>query len=219
MPASAPSPSSFPRTSHPRFARAFARAVPAMDRAGGAEHRRELLSRARGAVVEVGSGTGANFASYPHAATNVIALEPDPYLRGLSAEAAERSPVAVEVRDGIAESLPLVDDSADTVVASLVLCSVSDQEAALAEIRRVLRPGGLLLFYEHVRSENRLIALAEDAVVPLWRRLAGNCHLNRDTLRVIERAGFRILDARRFGFSPGPGPGLAHILGAATPRA
>ncbi|BDZ44516.1 class I SAM-dependent methyltransferase [Naasia aerilata] len=134
-------PSAPPPAGHPRFARAYARAVGDMDARGGAEHRRELLAPARGVVVEVGSGTGSNFAHYPDAVERVIAIEPDPYLRGLSQEAAARARVPVEVRDGIAEALPAADASADAVVASLVLCSVTDQQAALAEFRRVLRPG------------------------------------------------------------------------------
>lgn len=201
---------------HPVFARAFARAVGDMDRRGAERHRRELVADATGDVVELGSGAGSNFRHYPVAVRRVIAVEPDSYLRGLSAEAAQEAPVPVEVVEGVAEALPLPDASADTVVASLVLCSVADQRLALQEVRRVLRPGGLLLFYEHVRSEQRLLALTQDLVTPIWRHAAGNCHPNRDTLAAIRSAGFRILGVRRFGFAPAsPGPRLAHILGAA----
>ncbi|MCU1570811.1 MAG: methyltransferase type 11 [Naasia sp.] len=186
-----------------------------MDRRGGQEHRRALLERATGVVVEVGSGAGTNFTHYPAGVTRVLAFEPDPYLRSLSAEAAASAPVAVEVGGGVAEALPVPDSSADTVVASLVLCSVTDVRLALRESRRVLRPGATLLFYEHVRSTRPLLGLVEDAVTPLWRRMAGNCHPNRDTLAAIGAAGFEVTDVRSFGFAPGGWPPLRHILGAA----
>ena len=203
---------------HPRFARAFAGAVPGMDRRGAREHRRKLLSRATGIVVELGSGTGANFALYPASVDRVLAIEPEPSLRALSSEAAKRAPVPVVVLDAVAEALPLGDSSADTVVASLVLCSVSDPSRAIAECRRVLRPDGLLLFYEHVRSAHRLLAVAEDAITPLWSRIAGGCHPNRDTVRLLESGGFDILEADRFGFAPASvTPPIAHVLGAARP--
>lgn len=203
---------------HPRFARAFAGAVGEMDRRGGREHRRRLLSRARGIVVELGSGTGANFRFYPAAVDRVIAIEPEPSLRALSDEAASRSATPVTVLDAVAEALPLDDGSADTIIASLVLCSVTDPAQAIRECRRVLRPGGMLLFYEHVRSSSRLLALAEDFAAPLWSRLAGGCHPNRDTVGLLRSGGFEILDADRFGFAPAAlTPATAHVLGAARP--
>jgi SAM-dependent methyltransferase len=203
---------------HPRFARAFAGAVGRMDRRGAGQHRRRLLSRATGIVVELGSGTGANFGLYPAAVSRVLAIEPEPSLRARSAEAAGTAPVPVVVLEAVAESLPLEDASADTVVASLVLCSVSDPRRALAECRRVLRADGLLLFYEHVRSLHRLVALGEDAVTPLWKWAAGGCHPNRDTIRLLRESGFDILDADRFGFAPAAlTPRIAHVLGAARP--
>lgn len=203
---------------NPRFARAFAGAVGEMDRRGAREHRRRLLSRATGIVVELGSGTGANFALYPASVDRVLAIEPEPTLRGLSEEAAKRAPVPVVVLDSVAEALPFDDASADTVVASLVLCSVTDPARAMAECLRVLRPDGVLLFYEHVRSAHRLLAIAEDAVTPLWSRMAGGCHPNRDTVRLLESAGFEVLDAARFPFAPASlTPPIAHVLGAARP--
>jgi len=204
--------------SHPRFARAFARAVGEMDRRGAREHRHRLLSRATGTVVELGSGTGANFGLYPASVLQVIAIEPEPSLRALSEEAASRAPVPVTVLDAVAEALPLPDGSADTIVASLVLCSVTEPARAIAECRRVLRADGVLLFYEHVRSQNGLVAAAEDLVTPLWSRLAGGCHPNRNTVRILESGGFEIMDADRFGFAPGAlTPPVAHVLGAAWP--
>lgn len=205
------------RLQHPRFARAYARAVGNMNRRGGTEHRRALLSRLQGIVIEIGSGDGSAFGLYPAAVTQVIALEPDDYLRSLAAEAAASAPVPVRVLAAAAEQIPADDGSADAVVASLVLCSVADQNAVLNEIRRVLRPGGTLAFYEHVRSGHRLLGKAEDLLTPAWGAIAGGCHPNRDTLNAIAAAGFNVRDYRRFGFAVHPlVPPVSHILGHAT---
>ncbi|WP_160668396.1 class I SAM-dependent methyltransferase [Pseudarthrobacter sp. ATCC 49987] len=202
---------------NPSFGRSFARVGPRMDARGAADHRRRLLAAAHGAVVEIGAGYGATFPFYPSAVTGVLALEPDATLRELALAAARTAPVPVTVQDGVAESLPAADASIDVVVSSLVLCSVSDQSAAVAETVRVLRPGGLLLFYEHVRSAHRMLAAAEDLVTPLWSRMAGGCHPNRDTVGVIAGAGLTVQGLERFGFSVLPGnPRLAHVLGVAS---
>ena len=202
---------------HPSFGRSFARVGPRMDARGAADHRRRLVAAAHGAVIEIGAGYGAAFPYYPAAVTGVLALEPDPTLRDLALAAATRAPVPVTVQDGVAEALPAADASIDVVVSSLVLCSVPEQSAALAEAVRVLRPGGLLLFYEHVRSAHRVLGAAEDLLTPLWSRLAGGCHPNRDTAAAIAGAGLTVQDLERFGFSALPGnPRLAHILGVAA---
>lgn len=201
----------------PSFGRRFARVGPRMDARGAAEHRRRLVEAAHGAVVEIGAGYGATFPHYPSAVTGVLALEPDPTLRALALAAAGSAPVPVTVQDGVAESLPAADASVDVVVSSLVLCSVADQAAVLAEAFRVLRPGGMLLFYEHVRSAHPVLAAAEDLLTPLWRRLAGGCHPNRDTAAALGASGFTVEALERFGFSALPGnPRVAHILGAAA---
>jgi ubiquinone/menaquinone biosynthesis C-methylase UbiE len=202
---------------HPVFARTYARAVTRMNRRGGTEHRRALLAGLHGAVIEIGAGDGSTFGLYPATVTQVLALEPDDYLRTLARDRALSAPVPISIRPGAAEQIPSPDTSADAVVTSLVLCSVADQGAALAEIRRVLRPGGTLAFYEHVRSDHRLFAAAEDLLTPVWRRMAGGCHPNRDTLNAISAAGFTVRDNRRFGFAVHPlAPPVAHILGHAT---
>jgi SAM-dependent methyltransferase len=201
----------------PRFGAHFARVGPRMDARGAALHRRRLVAAAHGAVLEIGAGYGATFPLYPAAVSSVLALEPDPVLRELALAAARSAPVPVTVREGVAEALPAADASIDVVVSSLVLCSVADQFAVLAEALRVLRPGGLLLFYEHVRSAHALLAVAEDVVAPLWSRLAGGCHPNRDTAAAIAGAGLTVQRLERFGFSALPGnPRVAHILGAAA---
>lgn len=204
---------------HPRFARAYARAVGEMNRRGATEHRRRMLAGLSGTVIEIGAGDGSAFALYPPAVTHVLALEPDDYLRSLALKRAATSavPVTVKAAAAAAERIPAGDGSADAVVASLVLCSVADQAAALAEIRRVLRPGGTLAYYEHVRSESPVLAVVEDLLTPAWQRLAGGCHPNRDTLGAITKAGFSIQDNQRFGFAvQSMVPPVAHILGHAT---
>ncbi|WP_284984209.1 class I SAM-dependent methyltransferase [Arthrobacter sp. efr-133-TYG-118] len=201
---------------HPRFARAYARAVPAINVRGGAEHRRSLLAGLQGRVIEVGAGEGSSFGLYPTTVESVLAVEPDDYLRGLAGAKARFAPVPVTVVSATAENIPAADGEADAVVVSLVLCSVADQAAALAEIRRVLRPGGTLAFYEHVRSDNGVLAAVEDLLTPAWERVAGGCHPNRNTLEAIRTAGFEVLHNERFGFSASPlSPPIAHILGRA----
>lgn len=202
---------------HPRFARAFARAVGAMDRRGATDHRRRVLAGLQGSVIEIGAGAGSSFPLYPPAVTHVLALEPDDYLRAVAGGQAATASVPVTVVAAAAENIPAKTGSADAVVASLVLCSVKDQAAVLAEIRRVLRPGGTLAFYEHVRSVHPFLAAAEDVLTPVWGRFMGGCHLNRDTLAAITAAGFTVRDNQRFGFAVQRlNPPLAHILGTAT---
>lgn len=202
---------------HPRFARSYARAVEVMNRRGASEHRRALLSGLSGGVIEIGAGEGSAFELYPSTVAHVLAVEPDDHLRRLAEAKAATAPVQVRVVAGAAEEIPAPDASADAVVTSLVLCSVADQAVVLAEIRRVLRPGGVLAYYEHVRSSHRVLATLQDLATPAWQRLAGGCHLNRDTLQAISAAGFITEENRRFGFSAGPlAPPVAHILGRAT---
>ncbi|WP_331753129.1 class I SAM-dependent methyltransferase (plasmid) [Streptomyces sp. NBC_00637] len=202
---------------HPRFARTYLKIAREADRRGGAEHRRRLLDGLTGRVLEVGAGQGRNFRHYPDTVDHVVALEPDETLRTAAEQAAATAPVPMTVRAGHAGELPGEDGEFDAVVYSLVLCSVGDPAAALAEAARVLRPGGRLRFYEHVRSPRRWAALLEDAVTPLWRRAAGGCHPNRDTEAAIRAAGFTIDHVDRFGFSFSPlAPDTTHIIGSAT---
>lgn len=203
------------------FARTYARIAPRMDARGAAAHRADLVAGLSGSVVEVGCGPGGMFRHYPGAVTDVVAVEPDDYLRGIAErEAAARpAPPTITVRPGTAAHLPLATGSVDAVVFSLVLCSVPDVAEALAEARRVLRRDGQVRFYEHVRSTSRILAAVEDVITPLWRRVAGHCHPNRDTVASFERAGLEVTRLRRFGFGPAAlGPRIAHVIGTAVVR-
>jgi ubiquinone/menaquinone biosynthesis C-methylase UbiE len=203
--------------SNPVFARLFHR-FAAKDRGRGEDElRRELLAGLSGRVVEVGAGNGINFEHYPQSVRSLTAIEPEPYLRGVAERGAPGAPIAITVRDGTAEALPLGDGSVEAVVVAGVLCSVPDQDAALAEFRRVLRAGGELRFYEHVRSGRHRFGRYQDAIAPLWSRLMGGCTPNRDTLGAIERAGFVVERCRSFGF-PAEARGypvLPRVLGRA----
>ena len=201
--------------------RFFARIWPAINRMGDArgvrEHRRRLLAGLAGRVIEVGPGDGANFAHYPATVTEVVAVEPEPSLRAVATRAAATAPAAVRVVPGTADGLPVEDESVDGAVASLVLCSVPDQATALAELRRVLRPGGELRFYEHVAAEGRVLrGMQRGAQATFWPRLFGNCHPARDTGAAIRTAGFEVLELERFDFKDGALElAIPHILGRA----
>jgi ubiquinone/menaquinone biosynthesis C-methylase UbiE len=206
--------------SHPVFARVYKRLSVLMDQAGGAEHRRALVAGLHGRVVEVGAGNGRTFAHYPPKVSEVVAVEPEPRLRAAALAAAQTAPVPVRVVDGLAEALPGADGDYDAAVVSLVLCTVPDQATALAEIRRVLRGGGQLRFFEHVAADQpgamRRAQRLADAT--LWPHLFGGCHTGRDTAAAITAAGFVIDDLHRFRFPPtGPSsPAAPHMIGRAT---
>jgi ubiquinone/menaquinone biosynthesis C-methylase UbiE len=162
--------------------------------------RRKLLARARGLVLEVGAGNGLNFPIYdPALVERVEAVEPDPAMLGYARERAQSAHVPITLTQAAAEALPFADASFNSVVVTLVFCSVSDPALGLREIRRVLKPDGILLMVEHVRSPHGLVSLAQSAVTPFTRRLCGNCHWNRDTLRAVREAGFQIDYLRDYG--------------------
>lgn len=154
--------------------------------------RRWVAGRAHGTVAELGAGTGANLAYYGDAVRRLVLVEPSPAMRHRLAPAAERA--RAELVDGEAAALPFADGEVDAIVATLVLCSVRDLPAALAECRRVLRPGGDLLLLEHVRSDDAAAAAWQDRIDPAWRRLMQGCHPNRDSLAAVAAAGFDIVE-------------------------
>jgi ubiquinone/menaquinone biosynthesis C-methylase UbiE len=181
----------------------MARASAIEERRGGAERRRQLLAGLSGRVLELGAGSGISFAYYPSSVTELLAIEPERALRELAVDAAAEAPVPVRVLDGVAEELPLAGAAVDAVVVAGVLCSVADPARALVEIRRVLRPGGQLRFYEHVRARNgRLAALQRLLDATVWPRVFGGCRVTRDTEAALIDAGFTIEQRERFSFRP-----------------
>jgi SAM-dependent methyltransferase len=169
--------------------------------------RAALLASASGTVVELGAGTGANLPHY-QGVERVIATEPSPYMRARLRPG--DAGVPVDVVDAPAEALPLADRTADTVVSVYVFCTVANLGAALAETIRVLRPGGRLLFLEHVRASGPVGRL-QDAVDPVWSRAAAGCHLNRRSEQAIAAAGFSAIRIERFA-PPVPGGGLMPMV-------
>jgi ubiquinone/menaquinone biosynthesis C-methylase UbiE len=179
------------------FAAIYDRGLQATEEAGLRRMRRELLAGAGGRVLEIGAGTGANLDLYPDGVEELVLLEPDPHMaKRLRAKLAEAERAATVV-ESPAERVPYEDASFDTAVATLVLCTVPDPEAALAEASRVLKPGGKLLFVEHVRSENPGLANWQDRLEKPWRFLGDGCHCNRDTVATIEASQFELEEIQR----------------------
>lgn len=184
------------------FAAMYDRMMTPIERGGLTERRRRLLSNARGRVLELGAGTGANLALYPPAVTSVVAMEPDAAMRRRLLEKVPSAGVPVEVH-GDALPAAFADATFDTVVLTLVLCTVPDQATTLREARRVLAPGGTLLFLEHVRGTG-WTSRAQRGVQPLWRVAAAGCHPARDTIRAVQAAGFSIDDLEHFRMPNAP---------------
>jgi SAM-dependent methyltransferase len=158
------------------------------------EHRRGLLAGLRGRVLELGCGDGRAFELYPPEVESVAAIEPDPTARVIASERAREAALRIDVFDGDAEALPAEDGAFDAAVAVWVFCSVSDPAAALAELHRVVRSGGELRFYEHVRSENAVFRGFQRTIDALfWTRLLGGCVTTRDTTAAIREAGFEFV--------------------------
>ncbi|MFE3577775.1 class I SAM-dependent methyltransferase [Streptomyces vinaceus] len=194
---------------HPLFARFYARLSTTADTRGGVRDlRRELLHGVSGRVIEIGAGNGLNFAHYPRAVSEVVAVEPERSLRRLAADAALRAEVPVDVVPGVAEALPVKSEAFDAAVASLVLCTVRDLPRALSELHRVLRPDAELRFFEHGRAPTAGMAAAQRMLDrTVWPRLFGGCHTAREPAAAIEDAGFRITSCRAFRL-PELGPAL-----------
>jgi ubiquinone/menaquinone biosynthesis C-methylase UbiE len=177
------------------FSAFYDRAFEATEEAGLRDMRRELLGRARGRVLELGAGTGLNLELYPREGIeSLILTEPDPHMFKQLRERAEEDCPGADLLEAGAEELPFEADSFDTVVVTLVLCTVPDQPAALREISRVLAPGGQLLFLEHVRGEQPDLAKWQDRLEKPWRFLGDGCHCNRDTVAGIRAAGFEVAE-------------------------
>jgi SAM-dependent methyltransferase len=174
------------------FAAVYEPSLRAGERAGMRARRHDLLALARGRTVELGAGTGLNLAHYPDAVDELILTEPAAPMRERLEKTVHQNGRAATVLDAVAERLPVDDASVDTVVSTLVLCTVDRPEVVLDEVKRVLRPGGHLLFLEHVRAEQPRLAAWQDRLETPWRRFAEGCRCNRATLDLIHAAGFDV---------------------------
>lgn len=179
--------------------------------------RERVIGAAEGRVLEIGAGSGLNLPFYRPPAREVLALEPAPRLVTMARGASRGASIPVSLLEASAEAIPLGDHSVDTIVTTWTMCSIPHATTALAEMRRVLRPGGKLLFVEHGRSPDEGVRRWQDRLTPAWRRISGGCHLNRPIRSMIEDAGFRI-DRIETGYMPGPKPMTFMYEGSARPK-
>ena len=177
--------------------------------------REHLVAAARGQVLEIGVGSGLNLPCYHRDLEGLCGIDPSPELLAMARRQAAWVHFPVSLAEGRAEKLPLDDHSVDSVVMTWTLCSVAEPEQALAEIRRVLRPGGSLLFIEHGRAPEAGVQRWQDRLTPFWRKLAGGCHLNRPVDRLIEAAGLRLTELETGYLIAGPRPLTFHYRGRA----
>jgi ubiquinone/menaquinone biosynthesis C-methylase UbiE len=178
-------------------------------------YRREAMSYADGRLLMVGVGPGTDLLFLPPAVTSVAAVEPESAFRRMASALADRRGIAVDVVDGVAESIPFPDNTFESVHVGLVLCSVGDVQVALGEIRRVLVPGGRLVVLEHVRGDGAM-GRFQDLIAKPWSWMASGCHPNRRTIDAIAAAGFDTAGMRRIRRTLVPPPCTPHLLGFAT---
>jgi ubiquinone/menaquinone biosynthesis C-methylase UbiE len=197
------------------FSAGYDRFLAGTERAGLRDRRHALLASARGRSIELGAGTGLNLEHYPAGVTELVLTEPDPHMAKRLRRRAESASRAAEVVEAPAERLPFEDASFDTAVLTLVLCTVPDPPAALTEIARVLRPGGQLLFLEHVRSEEPGVARWQDRLETPWRWFGDGCHCNRDTLATIEASPLSVEGVERDQLPKSPPIVRPMIVGSA----
>ena len=180
-------------------------------------YRERVLSQAHGRVLEIGIGSGLNLPLYGARVEAIVGLDVAPRLLAMAAEAATRSRIPVTLVTGSAQAMPIDRGSIDTLVTTWTLCSIPDAMAALAEMRRVLKPGGQLLFVEHGLAPEERVRKWQNRLTPIWKRIGGGCHLNRPIRALIQGAGFRIsrLDT---GYANGPRPMAFFYEGSAVPQ-
>ncbi len=205
---------------HRWFASVYDRMQASAERTFMKRVREEIVRGARGRVLEVGAGTGASFPYYNNHTEEIVATEPDPYMLARAKRRAERLGRPIELRQAAAEDLPFEDDSFDSVVSTLVMCSVDDAPRALSEVRRVLKPSGELRVYEHVRYSHSFGAFWQDMITPAWRWFGAGCHPNRDIADLIRDAGFEFEKLELTNPLPPIPPMIfarPHIMGIARP--
>lgn len=171
-----------------------------------AKLRPRVISAAHGEVLEVGVGTGANFALYGEQVDHIVGIEPDPHMLARARVRAESVERELSLHQAGAEALPFDAGRFDTVVATWVFCTIPDAEAAARELLRVLKPGGELFFVEHVRSEHGPVLALQRALDPVWQRVAGGCRLTRDPVQILTEAGFELSAPRSHGNDWSPLP-------------
>jgi ubiquinone/menaquinone biosynthesis C-methylase UbiE len=182
-----------------------------------AAYRARIVPHAEGRVLEIGIGSGLNLPFYADCADEVLGLEPSRGLIEMARGAAARSRLSVTLLEATAEQMPLDESTIDTVITAWTLCSIPDVSRALGEIRRVLRPGGQLLFVEHGLSPEERVRKWQNRLTPVWKPLSGGCHLDRPITRLIEDAGFRI-DTLNTAYMRGPKLATFMYEGIARPR-
>jgi ubiquinone/menaquinone biosynthesis C-methylase UbiE len=179
-------------------------------------YRRRVVPAAQGRVLEIGVGSGLNLPLYTDAAEHVVGVDTSPRLLSMARQVHRTGATSTELIEGSAEALPLEDKSIDTVVTTWTLCTIPDVNAALREMRRVLKPSGALLFVEHGRSPDEKVRRWQDRLTPVWKRLGGGCHLNRPIRVLLEDSGFRI-ERVETGYMKGPKPMTFMYEGKAIP--
>ncbi|WP_223638578.1 class I SAM-dependent methyltransferase [Planococcus sp. 4-30] len=150
-----------------------------------------LVRKAQGRVLEIGFGTGANFGYYRNV-ERVDAIEPNPAMAKQAIKRIKKTRTPIYAYQAIAEELPFFDDSFDTVVATLVFCTIPEPERALQEIRRASKPGAKILLFEHVKMDQKMLGKTQEALTPIWKRVCDGCHLDRDTLQLVKESGLHI---------------------------
>jgi ubiquinone/menaquinone biosynthesis C-methylase UbiE len=180
-------------------------------------YRKRVVGAARGRVLEIGVGSGLNLPFYSEDVFEIFGLDPSPRLLAMASRAAKSASALVTFIEGSAEEIPLETKSIDTAVTTWTLCTVPHAEAALAELRRTLKPGGRLLFVEHGLAPDERVRYWQEFLAPLWTRVSGGCHLNRPVGRMIQNAGFKF-ERLETGYAPGPKPWTYFYQGSARVR-
>jgi ubiquinone/menaquinone biosynthesis C-methylase UbiE len=181
------------------FAFSYDKLMGPLEKKWIARVRKKIISGLEGNVLEIGAGTGANFPYYSKdKVESVVSLEPNPHMLDQARLRAKEAGLPVEFHQGMAETLPFNDDEFDTVVATLVLCSVSEPEKVFQEVRRVCKKGGKIVLFEHVRTESKSLAALQDVLTPAWKRLCDGCHLNRDTGRYMKESGIKMVKEKKY---------------------